>query len=122
MPITPGARTGPGLVIYRFGSGLYFANASRLATDIAVLTGSGPPLRWFCLDAAAIGDIDYSAAAVLRRVCARLRTAGVRVVVSNLTDPVRDELARYGLSDLAVYETSGEVLAACTAPERKDEA
>lgn len=116
LPVTPGARTVPGLVIYRFGAGLYFANASRLAADVAALAGGPPPLRWFCLDAAAIGDIDFSAAVVLRRVAQRLRAAGVTLVVSNATDPVRDQLARYGLGELPVYDTSGEVLAAYSGP------
>jgi SulP family sulfate permease len=34
VPITPGGRTEPGLVIYRFGTTLYYANASRLLADI----------------------------------------------------------------------------------------
>ena len=41
LPVTPGARTAPGLLVYRFGSGLYFANASRLAADVSTLTGGG---------------------------------------------------------------------------------
>ncbi len=43
MPITVGTRTTDGLVIYRFGTSLYFANASRLAADISTLTGHGDP-------------------------------------------------------------------------------
>jgi SulP family sulfate permease len=37
VPITPGGRTEPGLVIYRFGTTLYYANASRLLADITAL-------------------------------------------------------------------------------------
>lgn len=72
-PVQPGARTTEGLVIYRFGSGLYFANASLFAADVVTLTGRAAGVRWFCLDAAAIGDVDYTAAAVLTRVHDRLR-------------------------------------------------
>ena len=123
LPVDSGARTAPGLLVYRFGSGLYFANASRLAADVTALTAAGPPLRWFCLDAAAIGDIDYTAAAVLGRVAARLRAAGVRLVYSNVNAQVRAQLLRYGLAGGpdAIYDTSGEVLAEFTAEPGKED-
>jgi sulfate permease, SulP family len=114
-PVAAGARTVPGLVVYRFGSGLYFANASRFAEDVTTLT-SGEPVRWLCLDAAAIGDVDVTAGAVLDQVRARLERAGTRLVLSNLTDSVAHELDRYGvLSALgpdAIFGTSGEALEA----------
>ena len=115
-PVTAGARTVAGLVVYRFGSGLYFANAVRFADDIALLTRSGPPLTWFCLDGAAIGDVDYSAAAVLARVQTRLRAAGVRMVLANINESVAAQLERYGLTAAlgpgASFDTAGEVLEA----------
>ena len=42
-PVTPGARTEPGLAVYRFGTSLYYANASRLAADVVALTKEGSP-------------------------------------------------------------------------------
>ena len=72
-------------------------------------------MRWFCLDAAAIGDVDYTASVVLAQIVAREQKAGVRVVVSNVVGAVRAELDRYGITALigedGFYETSGEVLA-----------
>ena len=58
VPALPGARTEEGLVVYRFGTSLYYANASRLAGDVAALAGHGSPLRWMVIDCAAIGDVD----------------------------------------------------------------
>ncbi|MEU7811613.1 SulP family inorganic anion transporter [Pseudonocardia sp. NPDC049154] len=110
-PITLGARTSGGLVVYRFGSGMYFANAARVVADIETLLAAGPDLHWFCLDAAAIGDVDFTASTVLAGVFARLRARGVHVVASNLAVGVRTELERYGLSPDAWYDTSGEALA-----------
>jgi len=116
MPVTPGVRTADGLLVYRFGSGLYFANASRLVADLTTITAEGQRVRWFCLDAAAIGDIDYTAAAVLTLLVQRLQKAGTRVVLSNVVGPVRVELDRYGITALVgadgIFDTSGEVLAA----------
>jgi SulP family sulfate permease len=110
-PVTSGARTGGGLVVYRFASGMYFANASRLIADIETLLAAGPDVRWFCLDAAAIGDVDFTA----RRfspACSSGCARGVHVVASNLAGGVRVELERYGVTPDARYDTSGEALAA----------
>jgi sulfate permease, SulP family len=116
MPVAPGARTAEGLLVYRFGSGLYFANVARLVADLATIAGAGPPVRWLCLDAAAVGDVDFTAAAVLTQLVQREQHAGVRVVLSNVVEAVRAELDRYGITALigadAVFDTSGEVLAA----------
>jgi MFS superfamily sulfate permease-like transporter len=115
IPVAPGARTTDGLLVYRFGSGLYFANIARLVSDLTTLSGQGTPVRWLCLDAAAIGDIDYTAATVLTQVVQREQQAGARVVLSNVIKPVRNELSRYGIADMigpdGFYDTSGEVLA-----------
>jgi high affinity sulfate transporter 1 len=115
-PVRPGARTEPGLVVYRFGTSLYYANASRLEADIAALAGHGSPLRWLVLDAAAIGDIDYTAASVLTQVVRRLRERHVRLIVTSVPAPVRRQLDRYGISAAvgpgAYYDTPGAALEA----------
>src|SRR4051794_4631212 len=116
LPVAPGTRTADGLLVYRFGSGLYFANVSRLVADLVTIAAEGPPVRWLCLDAAAVGDVDYTAAAILTQLVQREQRAGVRVVLSNVVDAVRVELDRYGITALVgadgIFDTSGEVLAA----------
>jgi high affinity sulfate transporter 1 len=120
-PVLPGTRTEEGLVVYRFGSSLYYANASRLLDDIAALAAQGSPLRWMILDGAAIGDIDYTAAAVLARVIEHLRKRHIRLAVSTVLGPVREQLDRYGISAAlgpgAYYDTPGEALEAFHAAE-----
>jgi MFS superfamily sulfate permease-like transporter len=122
LPVAPGARSVAGFVIYRFGTSLYFANASRLAQDVRLLVGTGPPVAWFCLDGAAIGDVDYSAALVVGLVFDELRAANIRLVCSNIIDPVRADLDHYGLTAKigadGYFGTSGEVLAAYQARGR----
>jgi sulfate permease, SulP family len=118
MPATvePGARTVPGLVVYRFGTSLYFANASRFVEDVITLTRHGDDLRWLVLDGAAIGDVDYSASAVLGRTIRELHQAHIKVVFTSLVDPVRQQLRHYGISGSngpdGFYDTAGEALAA----------
>ena len=116
VPVRPGARTEDGLVVYRFGTTLYYANASRLVDDVTALAGHGGPLRWLVLDCAAIGDIDYTAADVLARVVRELHRRHVRLVLSSVLGPVHKQLDRYGISAAldprAFYETPGEALEA----------
>ncbi len=124
-PVTPGARTVPGLVVYRFGTSLYFANASRLLEDLIELTSQGGPLRWFVLDGAAIGDVDYTASLLLTRAITQLHQRHIQFVVTSLMIPVRQQLEHYGISGAAgpdaYFDTAGEALeafhAATTRPD-----
>ena len=115
-PVLAGARTEEGLVVYRFGTSLYYANASRLIDDVTALAAQGSPLRWMVLDGAAIGDIDYTASAVLIRVIEHLSKRHIHLAVSTVLGPVREQLDRYGigvaLGPGAYYDTPGAALEA----------
>jgi len=115
-PVMPGARTEEGLVVYRFGTSLYYANASRLLDDIAALAGHDGPLRWLVLDCAAIGDVDYTASAILARVIEHVQQRQIRFTMSTVLPPVRRQLDQYGISKTldpgAYYDTPGEALQA----------
>ena len=97
MAVTPGARTEEGLVIYRFGTSLYFANTPKLVDDVMALIGHGGPVRWLILDCTAIEDIDYTASVVLSRLAEQLRRRHIRLALSTVLDPVRRQLDRYGI-------------------------
>jgi sulfate permease, SulP family len=116
VPAGPGARTEEGLVVYRFGTSLYYANASRLVEDVAALVGHGGPLRWLVIDCAAIGDVDYTASAVLVKVVEHVHQHHVHLVLSCVLGPVRQQLDRYGISKAvgqdAYFDTPGEALEA----------
>ena len=122
VPAEPGARTEEGLVAYRFGTSLYYANASRLLEDVVALVGQGGPLRWLVIDCAAIVDVDYSAAAVLIEVVEHAHQRNVRVVFTSVLGPVRQQLDRYGISKAlgqdAYFDTPGQALEAFQSTER----
>ena len=62
-----GQETEPGLIVYRFNSDLFYANAYRFKDEVRSLVRRAPtPIRWFIVDAGAITDIDYSAAQSIR--------------------------------------------------------
>jgi sulfate permease, SulP family len=121
-PVVPGARTEEGLVVYRFGTSLYYANAPKLLDDITALVVRGGPLRWFVLDCAAIGDIDYTASTVLTRIVERLHQRSIRFAVSTVLSPVRQQLNRSGITEIlgpaAYYDTPGEALEAFHTAEK----
>lgn len=99
-PASAGHRSSPGLIIYRFGSSPYYANAHQLLADVTAFTQDGTRLTVFCLDTVAIEDVDFTAAAVLRRVHCQLGTRDARLVLAQVSDPVRAQLDRYGITDL----------------------
>jgi len=121
-PVAPGARTEEGLVVYRFGTSLYYANAAKLVDDVATLASHGSPLRWMVIDCAAIGDVDYTASTVLVKVVEHVHQRHVRLVLSSVLDPVRQQLDRYGICTAlgpdAFYDTPGQALEAFHAAGR----
>ena len=69
QPVATQAQFLPGLMVYRFTHGMYYANAELLSAEVTKLAQEAqPPLVWFCLDAAAVDDVDYTAAATLRQL------------------------------------------------------
>ena len=76
-PATPGRVTAPGLIVYRFGADLFYANQNRFCDEVHELVARAPgPLRWFIVDADAITDMDYSAARSLRDLLDDLEARG----------------------------------------------
>ncbi|MDH3888618.1 MAG: SulP family inorganic anion transporter [Gammaproteobacteria bacterium] len=114
QPIATRAQALPGLLIYRFTHSMYYANAEQLSEEITDLANnSEPPLRWLCLDASAVDDVDYSAADTLRSLFTILKDKGIRLVVAQVLDDVREE-SRYNLRQLfgedAFYDTLEDVM------------
>ena len=115
-PVRPGARTVPGLVVYRFGTSLYFANASRFVEDVisadqarrpAALAGAGRRgHRGRGLHRVAACSAGPS------RSCTRRH---ITVVMTSRVSPVRDQLQHYGITGRngpdGYYDTPGEALA-----------
>ena len=116
VPARPGTRTEEGLVVYRFGTSLYYANASKLLDDLVTLVAHGGPLRWLVIDCAAIGDVDYTASAVLAKVVEHIHQHHVHLALSSVLGPVRKQLDRYGISKAlgqdAYFDTPGHALEA----------
>ncbi|MFN2186788.1 MAG: SulP family inorganic anion transporter, partial [Anaerolineae bacterium] len=113
-PIDSRVQALPGLVVYRFTHSMYYANAEQFSREVTELARSAdPPLRWLCLDASAIDDVDFSAAETLRATFGVLKSQGIRLVVAQVMEDVRGE-SRYHLDQLfgkdAFFQTLQDVI------------
>jgi len=86
------------------------------------LTGHGSPVRWLVVDCTAIEDIDYTASVVLARLDEQLQRRHVRLALSTVLGPVRNQLDRYGIGPAlgpgCYYGTPTEALDAFHAAEK----
>ena len=58
----PQARTIPGLLVYRYDSPLFFANAENVRhRALAAVDGQTTPVRWFVLNTEANVEVDIAA-------------------------------------------------------------
>jgi high affinity sulfate transporter 1 len=94
----PGEQSEPGLVVYRFGVGLFFANASRFAEEVTELLHGANPPRWFVLLAEAIDDIDYTGGKTLLELADQLARRNVVFAIAGAGPEVREELDRFGVT------------------------
>lgn len=100
-PVKTQVQVAPGLMIYRFMHNMYYANTHVLTEEVmALVRGTASPLVWFCIDAAAVDDVDFTAATALRDLHASLADLGIRLVFSQLTDEVKAEFDRSHLTGL----------------------
>lgn len=114
-PVSTEEQVMPGLMIYRFMHNMYYANSPVLREEIVELVKSAnPPLSWFCIDAAAVNDVDFTAAETLRTLHENLTAQGIRFVWCEVVDEVRNEFDRSKLTDLfdkkAFYQTPAAVM------------
>jgi sulfate permease, SulP family len=100
-PVVPGAVTEPGLVIYRFGAALFYANAGRFSDEIQLLVGPAPSsVRWLVVDAGAITHVDYTAARVVRELQQDLAQRGVQLVFAHVQSDLKPDLDRHHLTEI----------------------
>ncbi|NMQ26996.1 SulP family inorganic anion transporter [Candidatus Accumulibacter phosphatis] len=102
VPLNPAQQIAPGLLVYCFSHSLYYANCAQFSEEVLGLakTRAPAPLDCLCVEAAAIGDVDFSAAAMLRSVCLLLREQGIRLVFANVSPALHAQFDRHGLTEL----------------------
>jgi sulfate permease, SulP family len=122
-PVVAGAVTEPGLVIYRFGAPLFYANAGRFRDEIRLLAGPATSsLRWLVVDAGAITHVDYTAARMVRELQQDLAEQGVTLVFAHVQSDLRPDLDRHHLTEVIgadrIFSSLHEALDCCHAAAR----
>jgi MFS superfamily sulfate permease-like transporter len=115
-PVVPGALTEPGLVVYRFGAPLFYANAGEFSDEIRLLAEPAPsPVRWLVVDAGAITHVDYTAARVVRDLQQNLAERKVALVLAHVQSDLKPDLDRHHLTEAIgperIFDTLHEALA-----------
>jgi len=99
LPATPGHQTEPGLVVYRFGADLFYANATHFADEARALVDGAPnPVRWLVVEADAIADVDYTAARVILALIGHLRQQKVGIAFARVSASLRADMDRHGVT------------------------
>jgi sulfate permease, SulP family len=117
VPAIPGAETEPGLIIYRFGADLFYANDHRFTDEVRSLLEHAPtPVRWFIVDADAITDLDYSAARSIRELLDDLARQNVDMMFARVSPYLRSDMDRHGITaaigEARIFTTLHEAIAA----------
>lgn len=89
----------PGLILFRFGAQLFFANANTFQEGVKQIVESNTSVRWLVLDAEAVSDIDTTGAEALAHTIEDLQERGLTFAMARAEAPVPELLERYGLLD-----------------------
>jgi high affinity sulfate transporter 1 len=95
----PEARTVAGLVIYRYDSPLFFANAQDFQRRaLAAVAEQSDPVRWFVLNTEANVEVDITALDSLDALRKELNRRGIVFALARVKQDLRTELDAYGLT------------------------
>jgi MFS superfamily sulfate permease-like transporter len=98
VPVAPGVVTEPGLVLYRFGAELFYANAGRFLEEVSQVVQPMPSaVRWVVVDAEAMTHVDYSAARVVIGLIKSLAEAGVVLAFARVPWDLHSDFDRHHL-------------------------
>ncbi|TDW24393.1 SulP family inorganic anion transporter [Kribbella kalugense] len=96
----PDARPVPGLVVYRYDSPLFFANAEDFRRRaLAAVAAAEPPVRWLLLNAEANIQIDSTAVDALDSLREELAERGIVLTMARVKQDLRDDLQAAGFLD-----------------------
>ncbi|MEU6135072.1 STAS domain-containing protein [Nocardioides sp. NPDC047086] len=96
----PDAEEVPGLLVYRYDSPLFFANAEDFRTRaLEAVDAAERPVEWFLLNAEANTEVDVTAVDALETLRAALSERGIVLAIARIKQDLRDSLAPSGILD-----------------------
>jgi MFS superfamily sulfate permease-like transporter len=100
VPVAPNVVTEPGLVLYRFGAALFYANAGRFVEEVSSVVQPVPSaVRWVVVDAEAITHVDYSAARAVIALKKNLTESGIVLAFARVPWDLRSEFDLHHLTE-----------------------
>jgi MFS superfamily sulfate permease-like transporter len=101
IPVGPHVVTEPGLVLYRFGAELFYANAGRFLEEVSRVVQPMPSaVKWVVVDAEAMTHLDYTAARIVKRLKENLDEAGVELAFARLPWDLRSDFNRHHVTEV----------------------
>ncbi|MCX6432412.1 MAG: SulP family inorganic anion transporter [Actinobacteria bacterium] len=110
----------PGLVVFRYDSPLFFANAENFTRKcLAALQDADPPARWFLLNMEGNTEVDITGVDALEEVRAKCESTGVVLALVRVKHEVIEDLMVHGVGGRIgaerVFPTLPTAVAAYTA-------
>ena len=106
----------PGLVVYRYDSPLFFANAEDFLTRaLAASDNAEPQCHWFVLNAEAIIEVDLTSVDTLEALREAMASRGITFAIARVKFELRDQLMAAGFA-----QRVGEGLIFATLPTAVD--
>ena len=100
VPAAPDVETQPGLVLYRFGAELFYANAGRFLEEVTQVVQPIPSVvKWVVVDAEAMTHLDYTAARILVRLKKNLDQAGVELAFARVPWDLKSDFNRHHVTE-----------------------
>ncbi|MFF5955783.1 SulP family inorganic anion transporter [Streptomyces luteogriseus] len=116
----PQARTIPGLLVYRYDSPLFFANAENFRRRaLEAVDEQTEPVRWFVLNTEANVEVDITALDAVDEVRRDLTRLGIVFALARVKQDLLDDLTAYGLTDTVGRERIFPTLPTAVAAYRK---
>ncbi len=113
-----------GLLLFRFGAPLFFANADGFRTEVLERVEQTPDVRWVVVTAEPITSIDATAENVIRDLHHDLAKRGIELGFAELKGVVSDQISPGGTIDLIgtnrLFPTIGEAVSAFVAETDSD--
>ncbi|CAM5565897.1 SulP family inorganic anion transporter [Streptomyces aurantiogriseus] len=116
----PQARTIPGMLVYRYDSPLFFANAEDFRRRaLAAVDEQTEPVHWFVLNTEANVEVDITALDAVDELRRELAHRGIVFALARVKQDLLDDLRAYGLVDTIGSERIFPTLPTAVAAYRK---
>jgi SulP family sulfate permease len=95
----PEAQTIPGLVVYRYDSPLFFANADDFKRRALAAADQADQPKWFVLNVEANVEVDITGLDAVESLRVELERRGIVLAMARVKQDVLDDLRAFGLAD-----------------------